>query len=79
MDVHESISSSCYFQVDTWQTDDECLRSICEKILSVLSSSGSDGKLSTVYHYHCRATQYGGIIVAGNFLSAEEAETLSFR
>ena len=75
MDVHESISSSCYFQVDTWQADDECLRSICEKILSVLS--GSDGKLSTVYHYHCRAIQYGGIIVAGNFLSAEEAETLS--
>ena len=75
MDVHESISSSCYFQVDTWQADDECLRSICEKILSVLS--GSDGKLSTAYHYHCRAIQYGAIIVAGNFLPAEEAEALS--
>ena len=48
-----------------------------EKILSVLSSSGSDGKLSTAYHYHCRAIQYGAIIVAGNFLPAEEAEALS--
>ena len=46
-------------------------------ILSVLSSSGSDGKLSTTYHYHCRAIQYGAIIVAGNFLPAEEAEALS--
>ena len=76
MDVHESISSSSHFQGDTLQ-DDECLRSISEKILSVLSSSGSDGKLSTAYHYHCRAIQYGAIIVAGNFLPAEEAEALS--
>ena len=75
--VHESISSPCHFQGDTLLDDDGCLHSIYEKIMSVLSSSGSDGKLSTAYHYHCRAIQYGAIIVAGNFLLAEEAETLS--
>ena len=75
--VHESISSPCHFQGDTLLDDDGCLHSIYEKIMSVLSSSGSDGKLSTVYHYHFAAIQYGAIIVAGNFLLAEEAETLS--
>ena len=74
--VHESISSPCHFQGDTLLDDDGCLHSIYEKIMSVLSSSGSDGKLSTVYHYHFAAIQYGAIIVAGNFLLAEEAETL---
>ena len=82
--VHESISSPCHFQGDTLLDDDGCLHSIYEKIMSVLSSSGSDGKLSTVYHYHFAAIQYGAIIVNCNYLKINNvlggtsSDTLTF-